>query len=285
MEVTDEQVDLMFNIFDGDRSGTIKFDEFVYVLRGDMNQKRKDLVEAAFKTLDKDNSGMIEVEDIIGTYNAKNHPAVKECRKTEQEVLEEFLQTFEMHHNNSKGEQSDFKITREEFTEYYSNISASIDEDVYFEAMMNAAWNLSGNAPQYKKYGKGWTNDQDDGLAHKPGQCYSYKNVDATGIPTMISGMMSCDNPFSNITQYYDGQDPSKRTRSSLANDTLPKPNNKPGYLYMTGCESQNMALDSNINQNYDKFLQENKVPNSGAPKPIGKEAFIKQQKIDMELF
>jgi hypothetical protein len=46
---------------------------------------------------------LIEVEDIIGTYNAKNHPAVKECRKTEDEVLEEFLQTFEMHHNNSKG--------------------------------------------------------------------------------------------------------------------------------------------------------------------------------------
>ena len=76
---------------------------------------------------------MIEVEDIIGTYNAKNHPAVKECRKTEDEVLEEFLQTFEMHHNNSKGEQNDFKITREEFTTYYSNISASIEDDVYFE--------------------------------------------------------------------------------------------------------------------------------------------------------
>lgn len=81
----------MFNIFDGDRSGTIKFDEFVYVLKGEMNQRRKDLVEAAFQTLDKDNSGLIEVEDIIGTYNAKNHPAVKECRKTEDEVLEEFL--------------------------------------------------------------------------------------------------------------------------------------------------------------------------------------------------
>ena len=90
----------------------------------------------------------------------------------------------------------------------------------------------------------------------------------------MTSGMMSCDNPFSNITQYYDNQDPSKRTRPSLANDTLPKPNNKAGYLYMSGKESETMALDSSINQNYSKFQQENKVPDSGAPVPLGKEAF-----------
>jgi calcyphosin len=100
MEVTDEQVNLMFNIFDGDRSGTINFDEFIFVIRGEMNEKRKALVNAAFEVLDKDKSGLIEVEDIIGKYNARNHPAVKECRKTEEEVLEEFLQTFEMHHNN-----------------------------------------------------------------------------------------------------------------------------------------------------------------------------------------
>ena len=64
-----------------------------------------------------------------------------------------------MHHNNQKGSQNDFKITREEFTTYYSNISASIDDDDYFEQMMDSAWNLSGKASQYKKYGKGWTND------------------------------------------------------------------------------------------------------------------------------
>lgn len=96
-------------------------------------------------------------------------------------------------------EQNDFKITREEFTQYYSNISASIDNDDYFEQMMNSAWNLSGNAAQYKKYKKGWT-DKEDGLAQKPGSCYTCQNVDPTGKPTMTSGMMSCDNPFSNIT-------------------------------------------------------------------------------------
>lgn len=40
----------------------------------------------------------------------------------------------------------DFRVTLEEFIEYYTNVSASIDDDMYFSAMMNSAWNLSGDA-------------------------------------------------------------------------------------------------------------------------------------------
>lgn len=53
----------------------------------------------AFDIMDKNGNGEIELEDIQGTYNAKMHPDVKSGRKTEDEVLEEFLETFEMHHN------------------------------------------------------------------------------------------------------------------------------------------------------------------------------------------
>jgi calcyphosin len=37
-------------------------------------------------------------------------------------------------------------VTKEEFDEYYNNISASIDDDAYFQAMMISAWKLDGNA-------------------------------------------------------------------------------------------------------------------------------------------
>lgn len=35
-------------------------------------------------------------------------------------------------------------MTLEEFVEYYTNISASIDSDSYFDLMVNNAWNLDG---------------------------------------------------------------------------------------------------------------------------------------------
>ena len=61
----------------------------------------------------------------------------------------------------------DFRVTLEEFTEYYTNVSASIDDDMYFMTMMNAAWNLSGDATSYTKYSKGWAND-DTGPSARP---------------------------------------------------------------------------------------------------------------------
>lgn len=57
------------------------------------------LVERAFKKLDRNGNGIVEIEDIVGVYNASKHPAVIEGRKTAEQVLGEFLETFETHHN------------------------------------------------------------------------------------------------------------------------------------------------------------------------------------------
>ena len=86
------------------------------------------LVNQAFDKLDIDGSGELDYNDICDTYNASKHPAVLEGRKTEKQVLEEFLSTFEMHLSGV----SDGVVTREEWVEYYSNVSASIDNDAYF---------------------------------------------------------------------------------------------------------------------------------------------------------
>lgn len=57
------------------------------------------MVELAFKKLDKDGSGVVDINDIKGVYNGRNHPDVKAGRRTEEDVLGEFLETFEMHFN------------------------------------------------------------------------------------------------------------------------------------------------------------------------------------------
>ncbi len=90
------------------------------------------LVEDAFRKIDRDGSGLLEVQDITGVYNATRHPAVLDGRKTESQVLGEFLETFESHHANQTGGARNQQVTLEEFIEYYTNISASIDNDMYF---------------------------------------------------------------------------------------------------------------------------------------------------------
>lgn len=41
----------------------------------------------------------------------------------------------------------------DEWFEYFNHISMSIDDDKYFEAMMNSCWNLDNSR---KTYSKGW---------------------------------------------------------------------------------------------------------------------------------
>ena len=81
-----------------------------------------------------------------GKYDASKHPDVKTGKKTEDEVLKEFLETFELHHNILHGYQSDGLVTMDEFIEYYTNISSNIDSDPYFDLLMNNAWNLDGRS-------------------------------------------------------------------------------------------------------------------------------------------
>ena len=118
-----------------------------------MNQFRKSIVTKCFQKFDRDGSGQIDIHDLEGVYNAKSHPDVKQGRKTEQEVLNEFLDTFELHYSlldRGRGTR-DGTIELKEFMEYYRNVGASIDNDEHFELMLTNAWNL-GN----KTYGKGY---------------------------------------------------------------------------------------------------------------------------------
>ena len=64
------------------------------------------------------------------------------------------METFETAHNMRNNDAPDHIVTKEEFEEYYNNISASIDRDDYFELMMNSAWNLDGSRVTQK----GWSN-------------------------------------------------------------------------------------------------------------------------------
>lgn len=145
----------LFRIFDRDRSGKIDYEEFLRGVRGEMNQFRVNLCKKAFNIMDKDRSGVLNIDDIRQAYNAKQHPDVKAGKKTEDDILMEFLDTFEMHYSFSHENSRDGQIQMDEWIEYYNNVSMSIDDDKYFELMMNSAWNLDNSRVNKK----GWAGE------------------------------------------------------------------------------------------------------------------------------
>lgn len=152
---SDSEIKSLYAYFDSDRSGTVDYDEFLRTIRGPMGPARKKLVAQAYAKLDRDGSGWIDINDIKGVYSAKTHPDVLAGKKSEEQILLEFLETFETHHSLRNNEAPDHVVTKEEFEEYYNNISSSIDNDQYFELMMNNAWKINEGD---RSYGKGWAN-------------------------------------------------------------------------------------------------------------------------------
>ena len=113
MEFNESETQALFRFFDRDCNGYISHDEFITGLRGTLNDRRRNLVFMAFKVLDKSGDGIVEVQDLVGRYDASQHPDVLSGKKTKMEVIREFMDVFD-------GGEKDGIITPTEFAQYYS---------------------------------------------------------------------------------------------------------------------------------------------------------------------
>lgn len=64
-----------------------------------MNDFRRNLVRSAFKKLDENANGTLEINEVKERFDASRHPDVKNGSKTVEECRSEFLDLFSSHHN------------------------------------------------------------------------------------------------------------------------------------------------------------------------------------------
>jgi len=131
----------IFKFFDKNNDGKLSYDEFLGGIRGPMNDFRKGFVQLAFNKLDKTGDGIVDVNDLVGTYDVSFHPKFKSGEMSRNEILGEFMAQWDTC-------VKDGKVSFEEFCGYYDDVSASIDEDDYFELMMRNAWHIAGGEGQ-----------------------------------------------------------------------------------------------------------------------------------------
>lgn len=159
---TEGEMQKLFTYFDYDKTGLLEFDEFIRAIRGPMNPGRQKIVLQAYDVLDRDDNGWVDINDIKGVYSADRHPDVIGGKKTEDQILQEFLETFETQHAMRNNGTPNYVVTKDEFIEYYNNISASIDDDNYFKLMIENAWKLTAASRQGMGT-KGWAMDDTSG--------------------------------------------------------------------------------------------------------------------------
>ena len=136
-KLSPSEFERIFKYFDKNNDGVITYNEFLRGVRGEMNEFRKGFVKIAFGKLDKDGSGIVDLADIAAAYDVTHHPKFKSGEATTDDILGEFMSQWDTI-------KADGKVCLEEFEDYYTDVSASIDEDNYFELMMRNAWHIEG---------------------------------------------------------------------------------------------------------------------------------------------
>ncbi|GFY59291.1 crustacean calcium-binding protein 23, partial [Trichonephila inaurata madagascariensis] len=123
------EIEELFQTFDKDNSGSISYEEFLRAVRPKMSASRLKIVEKAFNKLDRTGDGIVTYHDLKDVYNVRYHPFYQNGQLSEKELFLRFLANFEVAGN------PDGIVTKEEFIDYYTGVSASIDEDAYFDLM------------------------------------------------------------------------------------------------------------------------------------------------------
>lgn len=100
-----------------------------------MNPRRQKMVQKIFTTMDRDGSGAIQLADVVQIYDVSLNNDFIQGKKTKEQLLTEFLASFEGGLGNKDG-----VITKDEFFDYYTDVSISIPNDEYFVRMLESAW-------------------------------------------------------------------------------------------------------------------------------------------------
>ena len=80
--------------YNREKDGNVNFVEFLKDLRGKPSNHRVEIIDIAFLKFDKDGIGLIDIRDLRGVFNAKNHPKVISGEITEDQVFAQFLKNF-----------------------------------------------------------------------------------------------------------------------------------------------------------------------------------------------
>ena len=138
------EIKILFNYTNKNDSDIIPTEQLINIIKGSLEEQRKLYIVEVFSNIDKEQTGKVQIDSLKNLFNAKKHPEVINGTKSQEEVFEQFCNSLDLYReiNNipKNGE-----LSFENFIDYYTGISASIPDEVYFEDMINGVWNNNNN--------------------------------------------------------------------------------------------------------------------------------------------
>ena len=118
------ELKMIFDIYDKVNTGYITYQIFLNDLYTELPQYRLKLVQEAFKHLDTNKNGVLELNEVKGKFHPKRHPDVLNRVKTTDEAKFEFYNLFTSLHSANKNFRDSKVVTLEDFTEWHTVVNS-----------------------------------------------------------------------------------------------------------------------------------------------------------------
>jgi hypothetical protein len=145
IELTQEEYEQIFDFFkEKPPSKFLDFLRFLKYFKVQLEGKRLNVVEDTFINLDVEQTGRLVMDDVRMKYYMEGHPDCRARRRSADDVLMEFFDTFELNYNflvaaEDEGEGSNL-ISFQEFANYYEYVSFVYEDEEAFVDVVNSTW-------------------------------------------------------------------------------------------------------------------------------------------------
>ncbi len=141
LDLSLQEVENLFDEFDKDKNKEISYEEFIEAILGEFPEERETRLKQVFFILDKDNSGLISIDELKDGFNYKRHPDVLKGKRKPEEIYSEFLDNVEYYFNLlTNDDTKEMKFSS--FVDFYRNISLSYTSKDEFSDYLKAVWGL-----------------------------------------------------------------------------------------------------------------------------------------------
>ena len=147
MNISPEEIKIIFDLFDKEKTGSINYNELIQTIIGEVNPKRKLLIQKIFENFKKDSNGKVSISEIKLLFNPRRHPDVINGIKREGEIFGDFLDNIESYKEYLENLTGVFdnSFSLEEFINFFNEMGIAINDDKKFEIILNNCWNFGNN--------------------------------------------------------------------------------------------------------------------------------------------
>lgn len=145
IELSQDDVSSLWAVYDRKGNGLVDPVDIIAALRCGLNALRRTYVQRAWGSFSKDPNGNARIHELQSSFHADGHPEVIRGNRTAKEVHADFMNAFNEKTN------PDGTLTPQEFEQYYSAVSAAVEEDESFAALIRGTWKLPGVEPYFTR--------------------------------------------------------------------------------------------------------------------------------------